>query len=155
MPRLCSLLFMIRSYRVFTFNSGFWKIVIPVYQYIKKCFFFLSDSLTRSPRWRLKSPASRLFTQQFIQVADERKHRSSASLAFVMGIHRWPVNSPHKGPVTRKMFPFDDVIMTQGTLANVVLRLTNFSRSSNQARRRSASCFKYVTAVLDYGSRHK
>ena len=23
-----------------------------------------------------------------------------------------PVNSPHKGPVTRKMFPFDDVIMT-------------------------------------------
>ena len=27
------------------------------------------------------------------------------------GIHRWPVNYPHKGPVTRKMFPFDDVIM--------------------------------------------
>ena len=27
------------------------------------------------------------------------------------GIHRRPVNSPHKGPVTRKMFPFDDVIM--------------------------------------------
>ena len=27
------------------------------------------------------------------------------------GIHRWPVNSPHKGPVTRKMFPFDDIIM--------------------------------------------
>ena len=24
---------------------------------------------------------------------------------------RWPVNSPHKGPVTRKMFPFDDFIM--------------------------------------------
>ena len=23
----------------------------------------------------------------------------------------WPVNSPHKGPVTRKLFPFDDVIM--------------------------------------------
>ena len=42
---------------------------------------------------------------------DERKHQSSASLAFVRGIHRWPVNSPHKGPVTRKMFPFDDVIM--------------------------------------------
>ena len=32
-------------------------------------------------------------------------------MAFVRGIHRWPVNSPHKGPVTRKMFPFDDVIM--------------------------------------------
>ena len=44
--------------------------------------------------------------------ADQRKHQSSASLAFVRGIHRWPVNSPHKWPVTRRMFPFDDVIMT-------------------------------------------
>ena len=43
--------------------------------------------------------------------ADQRKHQSSASLAFVWGIHRGPVNSPHKGPVTRKVFPFDDVIM--------------------------------------------
>ena len=42
---------------------------------------------------------------------DQRKHQSSASLAFVRGIHRGPVNSPHKRPVTRKMFPFDDVIM--------------------------------------------
>ena len=39
------------------------------------------------------------------------EHQSSASLAFVWGIHRGPVNSPHKWPVTRKMFPFDDVIM--------------------------------------------
>ena len=43
--------------------------------------------------------------------ADQSKHQSPASLAFVWGIHRGPVNSPHKGPVTRKMFPFDDVIM--------------------------------------------
>ena len=43
--------------------------------------------------------------------ADQRKHQSSASLAFLRGIHRGPVNSPHKWPVTRKMFPFDDVIM--------------------------------------------
>ena len=43
--------------------------------------------------------------------ANQRKRQSSASLAFVTRIHRWPVNSPHKGPVTRKMFPFDDVIM--------------------------------------------
>ena len=41
--------------------------------------------------------------------AEQRKYQSSASLAFVRGIHRWPVNSPHKGPVTRKMFPFDNV----------------------------------------------
>ena len=44
--------------------------------------------------------------------ADQRKHQSSASLAFVRGIHRWSVNSPHKEPVTRKMLPFDDVIMS-------------------------------------------
>ena len=42
---------------------------------------------------------------------DQSKHQSSASLAFVWGIHRGPVNSPHKWPVTRKMFPFADVIM--------------------------------------------
>ena len=43
--------------------------------------------------------------------ADQRKYQSSGSLAFVPGIHRWPMNSPHKGPVTRNMLPFDDVIM--------------------------------------------
>ena len=42
--------------------------------------------------------------------ADQRK-QSSASLAFVWGIHRGLVSPPHKWPVTRKMFPFDDVIM--------------------------------------------
>ena len=45
--------------------------------------------------------------------ADERKHQISASLGFVRRIHRWPVNSPHKGPVTGKIFPFHYVIMTQ------------------------------------------
>ena len=39
---------------------------------------------------------------------DQRKHQSSASQAFVWGI---PVNSPRKGPVMWKMFPFDDIIM--------------------------------------------
>ena len=43
--------------------------------------------------------------------AHQRKHQSSASLAIVSGIHRSPVNSPHKGSVTREMFPFHDVIM--------------------------------------------
>ena len=56
-------------------------------------------------RWRLKSPASRLFTQPFVQAQIKE---SSASLAFVRGLHRWPVNSPDKGPVMRKMFPYDD-----------------------------------------------
>ena len=47
----------------------------------------------------------------FFSGADQRKQQSSASLVFVQGIHRWPVNYSHKGPVTRKIFPFDDVIM--------------------------------------------
>ena len=46
-----------------------------------------------------------------------KKHQSSASLAFLRGIHRWPVNSPHKVQVTRKTFPFDDAIIYKGFLA--------------------------------------
>ena len=53
--------------------------------------------------------------------ADQRKHQSSALLAFVWGIHRRPVNSPHKWLVTRKMFPFDDVIMLQRCICNYLL----------------------------------
>ena len=45
-----------------------------------------------------------------------KKHQSSASLAFVWGIHRWSVNSLHKGPVMLKMFPFDDVIMNAANI---------------------------------------
>ena len=43
--------------------------------------------------------------------AYQRKYQGSASLAFLRGIHRWPMDSPHKRPVTREMCPFDDVIM--------------------------------------------
>ena len=51
--------------------------------------------------------------------ANQRKHQSSTSLTFMGGggggggggMHQWPMNSPHKGPVTRKLFPFDDFIM--------------------------------------------
>ena len=35
--------------------------------------------------------------------ADQRKHQSSASLAFMWRIHRWPMSSPHKGPVIQKI----------------------------------------------------
>ena len=49
--------------------------------------------------------------------ADQSKHQRSASLAFVGGIHRGPVNSPHKWLVTRKMFPLDEVIMKQDNMA--------------------------------------
>ena len=59
--------------------------------------------------------------------ADQRKHQSSASLAFVWGIHRGPVNSPHKWPVTQKMFPFDDVIMSWWSVFSAHCWATGFS----------------------------
>ena len=67
---------------------------------------------------------------------DQRKHQRSASLAFVRGIHRWPVNSPRKRPVMRKMFPFDDVIMRmvfllkQGLSEAVAIYLYQMSMTS-------------------------
>ena len=51
--------------------------------------------------------------------ADQSQHQRSASLAFKWGIHRGPVNSPYKWPVTRKMFPFDDVIMVMVKLTHI------------------------------------
>ena len=62
--------------------------------------------------------------------ADQSKHQSSASLAFVRGIHRGPVNSPHKWPVTRKMFPFDDVIMIETKNINAVTLAPYLTSSS-------------------------
>ena len=68
---------------------------------------------------------------------DQKEHQSSASLVFVWGIHRWSVNSPQKWPVTRKMFPFDDVTMVIASLKPLLSRIpdrdvhhdtTNFHR---------------------------
>ena len=65
--------------------------------------------------------------------ADQRKHQSSAWLAFVGGIRRGQVNSPHKGPVTRKIFPFDDVIMWLGESGVAV------------------TCYYYLINIVDVG----
>ena len=50
---------------------------------------------------------------------DQRKHQSSMSLAFVWGIHEWEVNCLHKWPVTQKLYPFDDVIMSMCELTYI------------------------------------
>ena len=52
------------------------------------------------------------FYSTVCSVAEHRKHQSFASLAFVRGMHQWLLNCPHKGSITRKMFPFDNVIMS-------------------------------------------
>ena len=74
---------------------------------------------------------------------DQRKHQSSASLAFVQEIHRWPVYSPHKGPVTWKMFPFDDVIM--------IMRYKSYQhRESTAGTCLFSSCERKVSYILWY-----
>ena len=87
--------------------------------------------------------------------ADQRKHQSSASLAFVRGIHRWPVNSPHKWPVTRKTFPFDDVVMKcferSKTCRNKILPAPSKVKPSNGSWRQGIKgempCTVYVALV--------
>ena len=87
--------------------------------------------------------------------ADHSKHQSSASLAFVREIHRWPVNSHHKGSVTRRMFPFDYVIMydhdctvSTTSFINLVARLnaTRLLRCSGFAAKAdfNVTCSKWL-----------
>ena len=61
-------------------------------------------------RWRLKSPASWLFTQLLFGRISKKTSKLRVT-GLCLGNSPGPVNSPHKGPITRKMFPFDDVIM--------------------------------------------
>ena len=53
--------------------------------------------------------------------ADKKKTLKLHVTGFCEGNDRLPVNSPHKGPVTRKMFPFDDVIMKQLKLRHAAI----------------------------------
>ena len=58
------------------------------------------------------------------------------------GIHRWPVNSPHKGPVTRKMIPFDDVIMQWRTRTE-----RNWLKATGQSNHQAS----YGALLISYG----
>ena len=71
--------------------------------------------------------------------ADQRKHQSSASLAFVWGIYRGPVNSPHKWPVTRKIFPIDDFIMNQSHQRYIFFNWRSLAINRLRARDRLVS----------------
>ena len=58
--------------------------------------------------------------------ADQRKHQSSASLAFVRGIHRSPLNSPHERLIARKMFSLDRIIIPVKATFLDILHMTYF-----------------------------
>ena len=68
----------------------------------------------------------RIIYSAIYSCADQRKHLSSASLAFVRGIHRGPLNSPHKGPVTRKMFPFDDFMRLRVSISGWTVPIAHY-----------------------------
>ena len=73
------------------------------------------------PRWRLKSPAS---NSTVYSDADQRKHQSSASLAFMWGIHRDRWIPRTKGQLRGKCFH----LMTSSCLLTLEV-LRDFSRS--------------------------
>ena len=110
------------------FVRQLWNISKQVFQIIKMPLHFLSARLLPSQS-RMKHYSDVIMSTMASQITsvsmvcstvcsgtDQRKRQSSALLSFVWGIHRSPVNSPQKRPVTRKMFPFGDVIMISQTL---------------------------------------
>ena len=78
--------------------------------------------------------------------ADQTKHQSSAPLAVVRGIHRGPMNSQHQWPVTRKMFPFDDVIMILSHIWRLHMLWCCMGTESFETIRRSVSWIWLVLA---------
>ena len=89
-----------------------------------KCRLFCSGPIWRNPSsdisllWRHKGrddvsihqPHDCLLNRSFRRRSKKTSKLRVTGLC-VREIHRRPMNSPHKGPVTRKMFQFDDVIM--------------------------------------------
>ena len=94
--------------------SWFWwdlSIATARYAHVNVNFaFHCYDVIMSAMASQITSPA--IIYSSVYSGADQRKHQSSVSLGFVRGIRRWPVNSPHKGPVTRNFFPFDEAIMS-------------------------------------------
>ena len=91
------------------FYDLFWLWLVNLTHVFQGCFTHYSDFIIGAVASQITS-LTIIYSTVYLD-ADQRKHQSSASLAFVRGIHRGPVNSPNKWPITRKMRPFDDVIM--------------------------------------------
>ena len=86
-------------------------------------------------RWRLKSPAPPLFAQPFIRAQIKENIKAPRHRPLCGEFTGGPVNSPHKWPVTRKMLPFDDVIMNALNIHLAISKYFSFStrRASNQS----------------------
>ena len=113
-----------------------WWFVVVWYQFIYACYsagLLFTKKTASSLQWRQNGrdgvsnhqPHDCLLNRLFRQ----RKHQSAASLAFVRGIHRWAVNSPHKWPVTWIMFH----LMTSSCIG-IKVPIINLRRSSDRLR---------------------
>ena len=94
------------------------------------CYSYLQNvhrDITQSLRWRHNDHAGVSNHQPHGCLLNRLfRHRSKKTsklrvTGLCVGKSPGPVNSPHKGPVTRKMFPFDDVIMILRDADNVIL----------------------------------
>ena len=102
--------------------TGNYKVSCPIYTERISHVAFSNKILTQFPQRHSSDVLISAMASQITGVStvcsivyscvNQRKHQSSASLAYVRGIHRWTAVSPHKGLITRKMFPFDDVTMS-------------------------------------------
>ena len=126
----------ITSYSYFQYSKVVTFVSYPmkyVYGFVVHFWFYLHDNSFVHYSDVIMSPMASQITSLAIVYsiiysgADQRKHQSSASLAFVRGIHRWPENSPHKGPVMRKMFP----LMTSSCITQPLLVLSYEYPSAN------------------------
>ena len=86
-------------------------------RYRKNFWSHYSDVTMRAMASQITSPT--IVYSTVYSGADQRKYQSSAPLVFERGIHRWLMNFLHKRPVTRKMFPFDDVIMNDNATVEI------------------------------------
>ena len=75
--------------------------------------------------WRLRSPTIQLFVQPCVHTYIKENIKAMRYWPFVRGIHRWAVDSPHKGPVTWTMFPCHDVFMGFNTYTNKTQEIEN------------------------------
>ena len=79
--------------------------------------FDMLTPTTFSSLWRhnerdavsIESPSPRLLAQTLIE-AQIKETPKFCVTGLCEGNRRWPMDSPLKGPITQKMFPFDDVI---------------------------------------------
>ena len=116
------------------------NVCTPIPSSHSACFITLTSQWSR---WRLKSPASRLFTQSLIQAQIKENIKIPCHWP-LCGEFTGPMNSSHKGPVTRKMFPFDDVIMS---FCPVVYLVSREAHEKFCRRHKSAACLVLLVSV--------